>query len=253
MATLALYPMAGSPWAASPAVERLAPRAVLPISDPALLREPLLSPSLADQEAALASTPAAELTVTARAAGHGLAPIGSLDLDSRTNILIAIEFLDGYVIEPGARLSFDDVARTWDFREDPRYVWGWGTSAYGLVRMRGGGACWVATALWRSALAAGLRTDYRQNHFGLVPLLGAGSDATNTLIVRNNSAVPITVRAWMDEDDVNVALFPDGDLDRMGQIRGPDRLGPGRYALYQDVTWDDGTRTTSPFYSGYYW
>ena len=62
------------------------------------------------------------------------------------------------------------------------------------------------------------------------------------------------VRAWVDDENVNVALFHEGTLGRSAQIRGPERLGPGRYVLYQDVTWaDDGSVTSAPFYSGYYW
>jgi vancomycin resistance protein YoaR len=199
------------------------------------------------------AAPEVEAAFSARVAGHGLAPLAGLDDASRINIQLAIDLLDGTVVEPGAQLSFDDVARTWDFREDPRYVWGWGTSSYGLIHMRGGGVCWVSTALWRAALVGGLETDLRANHYGLVRLLGAGTDATNTLVLRNNSSEPITVRAWVDDENVNVALFHEGNLGRSAQIRGPERLGPGRYALYQDVTWADGTVTTSPFYSGYFW
>lgn len=172
---------------------------------------------------------------------------------SRTNALISISFIDGHIIPPGASFSFDDVARTWDFREDPIYEWSFGTSRYGLISMRGGGACWVSTALWRAALYAGLPTEYRQNHLGALPNLGIGTDATNTLAIRNDSTQPITVRAWMDDEAINVALLASEKLDRKGNVRGPTRTGLGSYVLYQDVTWDDGRVTTTPFYSGYYW
>ncbi len=222
------------------------------VSDPALLGEPVLAPSVAEMRAA-AMPETNRVASTVRVAGHGLAPVAGLDDASRTNIQLAVYLLDGTVMEPGAQLSFDDVARTWDFREDPRYVWGWGTSSYGLIHMQGGGACWVSTALWRAALVAGLRTDFRDNHYGLVHSLGAGTDATNTLVIRNNLSEPITVRAWVDDENVNVALFYEGTLGRSAKIRGPERLGPGRYVLYQDVTWDDSSVTTTPFYSGYSW
>lgn len=172
---------------------------------------------------------------------------------SLTNALIAISFIDEYVIEPGTVFSFDDVARTWDFREDPAYLWSLGTSRYGFIDMRGGGVCWVSTALWRAALYAGLPTEFRQNHLGMVPNLGIGTDATNTLAIRNDSKVPITVRAWMDDEAINVALLAPEALDRKGSVRGPERSGPGTYVLYQDVTWADGRKHTMPFYSGYYW
>jgi vancomycin resistance protein YoaR len=119
--------------------------------------------------------------------------------------------------------------------------------------MRGGGVCWLSTALWRAALAAGLRTDVRENHYGFVAALGGGLDATNTLVIRNDSDVPVTVRAWMDEDQVYVTLYADGSLGRTSTVRGPERLSSGRYVAYQDIAWDDGPTTTNEFVSRYNW
>jgi len=172
---------------------------------------------------------------------------------SITNVGIAISFVDGAVIEPGGRFSFDDTARTWDFSEDPRYLWGPATSTRGVILMRGGGVCWLSTALWRAALAAGLETDFRENHYGLVDLLGGGLDATNTLVLRNDSDVPITIRAWMDNDYVYASLYPEGDLGRSGVVRGPERLSSGRWIAYQDITWADGHTSTNEFLSRYSW
>lgn len=245
LAAAALYTSASSPWVASPWRPAVLPAWAVP--EPALVVAPVSEPVAADLAASDQPAPSVP------ALGHGLASRPGLSEASITNILIAISFLDGYEIEPGGQLSFDDVARTWDFREDERYRWGPATARYGPILMRGGGVCWLSTALWRAALAAGLRTDYRQNHYGLVSLLGAGSDATNILVIRNDSAVPITVRAWLDDEDVNVALFADEPLDRTARIRGPERLGRGSYVLHQDVFWADGRVTTSPFQSGYYW
>lgn len=242
---LLLYPIAASPWDQPRAQPIEGPwdessttltRSTVPLTE-TLVAEPVTL------VAASASPPAA----AGFAALDGLAGAGLANID------IAIAFLDHTVMEPGQQLSFDDTARSWDYEEDPRYLMGVATSARGLIAMRGGGVCWVSTALWRAALVAGLRTDFRENHYGLVEQLGAGKDATNTLVVRNNSDVPITVRAWRDDEDVYVALFPDAPLDRTGAIRGPERLGRGLFAIYQDVTWDDGTVTTSEFLSRYYW
>jgi len=187
-------------------------------------------------------------------------PIGSSSVGVKgagnataTNVAIAISFVNGYVIQPGAVFSFDDVARTWDFREDPRYVFGPATSARGVITMRGGGVCWLSTALWRATLVAGLSTDFRENHYGLVDALGSGLDATNTLVIRNDSSVPVTIHAWLDQDDVHVQLYADGDLGRSGAIRGPLRESAGRWVAYQDVTWADGPTTTRTFSSTYHW
>jgi len=184
---------------------------------------------------------------------RGSASVSGIGAAAATNVEIAISFVDGVVIEPGGQLSFDDTARTWDFREDPSYVMGTATSARGLIAMRGGGVCWLSTALWRAALAAGIRTDFRESHYGLVDPLGPGLDATNTLVIRNDAPVAITVRAWLDEDDVHVDLLADGPLDRTAIVEGPHRVGLGRYVAYQEVTWDDGRATSSEFPSWYLW
>lgn len=187
------------------------------------------------------------------AIGLGIVSVDNVGYVAYRNMEIAVSMVDGAIILPGERFTFDDTARTWDFREDERYLMGWGTSVYGLIPMRGGGVCWVSTALWRAALAAGLQTDYRENHYGMVDILGPGLDATNTLAIRNDSSTPITIRAWIDEEQVRVALFAEGPLGRTAEVRGPTALGNGRYALYQQVTWADGTETSTEFVSRYYW
>ena len=101
-----------------------------------------------------------------------MAYIGGMGEAAVTNIGIAISLIDGAVIQPGERFSFDDTARTWDFNEDPIYVWGTATTTRGIIPMRGGGVCWLSTALWRATLAAGLRTDFRENHYGLIDQFG---------------------------------------------------------------------------------
>ena len=251
LAALVLYSSAASPWfalrglsVAFPTATETARSEVLAIPREVLIPD-ISAKELAADEAALAAA-----SIRFLAQGQADATLVGA---ARTNALIALDFIDGYVIEPGERFSFDDVARTWDFREDPSYLWSLGTSRYGFISMRGGGACWVSTALWRAALYAGLPTELRQNHLGAVPSLGIGTDATNTLVLRNDSAQPITVRAWMDDEAINVALLASDNLDRRGSVRGPTRAGPGSYVLYQDVTWDDGRVTTTPYYSGYYW
>lgn len=206
--------------------------------------------------ACLADTQAPDLEVAPPGPpplGSGVAFIGDLTEAGITNIEIAISFIDGTVIPPGARFSFDDSARTWDYGEDERYVMSTATSVSGLIAMRGGGVCWVSTALWRAALAAGLRTEHRESHMGLVDQLGPGLDATNTLVIRNDSTLPVTVRTWLEGDTVVAALIADEPLDRTVATRGPVPLGPGRYVLYRDVTWPNGETTTSEFLSRYYW
>ena len=119
--------------------------------------------------------------------------------------------------------------------------------------MRGGGVCWLSTAIWNAALQAGLPTENRQNHFGFVPLLGAGTDATNTLMLRNDSSEPVTIRTWVDSAYVHAELQTTRPLDRTAEIEGPYRLSSGNWMTYQDITWADGSQTINEFPSYYFW
>ena len=219
---------------------------------PNLLSGPLFALSTAGSNTADARSDLAPVAAPSEV-GFGVADVGAIGDAALTNIGIAISFLDGSVIEPGEQLSFDDVARTWDFNEDPIYLMGIATTTRGVIPMRGGGVCWVSTALWRATLAAGLRTDFRENHYGLVGQLGAGLDATNTLVVRNDSPVPITVRASLEDEEVHVSLLADEPLDRTAEVEGPFSAGRGGHVIHQDVTWADGHTTSSEFVSRYYW
>jgi vancomycin resistance protein YoaR len=218
-----------------------------------------LPPSTAAKAASLnhfdttAGLVAAGVAAATRVVAHSNASVAGIGEAAVSNVELAVSMLDGTVIEPGGRLSFDDTARTWDFQEDPRYVMGTATSTRGLIAMRGGGVCFLSTALWRATLSAGLRTDFRQSHYGLVDPLGPGLDATNTLVIRNDSPVPITVRAWIDEEEVHVKLLADESLDRTASVDGPHQLGRGHYVVYQETTWADGSAASSEFHSYYLW
>lgn len=246
----AIYVLTASPWAVVTPFQGA--QTTIPGVSAATFGPSLMAVGAATGDFAAISE--AEMVVAGPSeVAHGMAYVGGTGQAALTNIEIAISFLDGAVIAPGGQLSFDDTARTWDFNEDPIYVMGTATSTRGIIPMRGGGVCWVSTALWRATLAAGLRTDFRENHYGLVDQLGAGTDATNTLIIRNDSPLPITVRASLEDDEVHVSLLADEPLDRTADIDGPFPAGRGGHVIHQDVTWADGQTTSSQFVSRYYW
>jgi vancomycin resistance protein YoaR len=262
LATVALYVFAGSPWARatgdqeSPARPGSVTDVVAALQSP-VLPMTLIGPFLVSVSVGEIAIPEASVGEQAMAApaevAHGMAYIGGIGEGAITNIGIAVAFIDGAVIQPGERFSFDDAARTWDFNEDPIYVWGTATTTRGIIPMRGGGVCWLSTALWRATLAAGLRTDFRENHYGLIDQLGAGLDATNTLVIRNDAPVAVTIRASLTDDEVHVSLLADEPLDRAASVDGPFPAGRGGHVIYQDVTWADGRKTSSEFVSRYYW
>jgi len=172
----------------------------------------------------------------------------------RYNAAIAVRRLDGSTLAPGQRLSFDDVARSWDGREDEVYLVSQGTSCEGgLVTMRGGGVCYVSTALWRAWMQAGLKTVLRVSHSGLLDDFGAGYDAANTLVVENDSPANLRLVVRLDGDEVAVTVVGDRPPDRRATIRGPVKQSSNRFVVYQDVEWLDGRRATRAFQSYYCW
>jgi len=181
--------------------------------------------------------------------------VADVDETKLYNIQVGVNFLNGAAIPPGGTLSFDDVARSWDGREDDAYQIGWGTSCErGLVPMKGGGVCAVSTALWRAALKAGLETVRRKNHSGRIDTYNPpGLDATNTLIIANDSSATITVTALLDGDILKIELIGDKPPDRVATIRGPFPIGELEYVVYQDIRFSDGSTITNTFYSSYCW
>jgi vancomycin resistance protein YoaR len=206
-----------------------------------------------EKTAVAAGTLVAPTLTDPTTAGQGRAYVGAIGGSALTNMRIAMSFVDGTVIPPGEQFSFDDEAESWDFRENAKYLPSLATSARGPIVMRGGGVCWVSTAIWRAALEAGIATDYRENHFGFVAPLGAGLDATNTLVIRNNSSVPLTVKTWEEGGYVVAELVAGGKLDRTAEVSAPKQVSKGNWVTYQTVRWDDGDVTTQEFYSHYYW
>jgi vancomycin resistance protein YoaR len=196
-------------------------------------------------------------TPTERFFVWGRAELNIADVDEVKlyNIQVGVNFLNGAIIPPGGSLSFDHVARSWDGKEDDAYRIGWGTSCdRGLVPMKGGGVCAVSTALWRATLKAGLETVRRKNHAGRIDTYNPpGLDATNTLIIANDSSATITVRALLDGDILRIELIGDDPPDRVATIRGPFPLGELEYVVYQDIQFSDGSKITYVFHSSYCW
>lgn len=185
---------------------------------------------------------------------RGRISIGSSSGPGRYNAGIAVRWLDGARIAPGQRLSFDDTVRSWDGREDPAYLVSKGTSCEGgLVTMRGGGVCYVSTALWRAWMEAGLKTVLRVSHSGELDDFGAGYDAANTLIVENDSPANLRLSVELVGDEVTVRVVGDRPPDRLATIEGPHREGVGRYVVYQRVERLGGPSTRAAFRSYYCW
>lgn len=112
------------------------------------------------------------------------------------NIRVAASKLNGIVLLPGERLSFNKTVgkRTIEagFKEAPVFVNG--KHDLGI----GGGICQVSTTLYNAALFADLAIKQRRNHSMPVPYVPVGRDATvdyprTDLVIENSMATPIGV------------------------------------------------------------
>ncbi len=123
--------------------------------------------------------------------------------DGRTeNIRVALSRLDGQTIQPGKKLSFNEVVgkRTIKngFREADEIEYGQ------YVRGVGGGVCQASTTLYQAAVRSGMQIDERGPHAIPSNYCEMGQDATvsdnkKDLVIRNISDAPMYIRAYIDE------------------------------------------------------
>ena len=98
------------------------------------------------------------------------------DTDRTTNLKLAANKINGYVLLPGETFSYNEVVgeRTIaaGYREAPTYVNGQ------VVDGLGGGICQISTTLFNSVLLANLKIEELYNHQFIPSYVGAGRDAT---------------------------------------------------------------------------
>ncbi|MBN8611269.1 MAG: VanW family protein [Deltaproteobacteria bacterium] len=126
------------------------------------------------------------------------------------NVRVAAEALDGAVIAPGERLSFNE-------RVGPRTIGRGYRVAHviydgEMIDGIGGGVCQVASTLHAAAFLAGLPIDEHSPHSRPSAYIPMGLDATVTypsldLVIGNPSSVPITVRAHASGGQLEIALW----------------------------------------------
>ena len=118
--------------------------------------------------------------------------------DRSNNIRLATGKIDGLLLLPGERFSFNKTVgqRTVQqgFREAPVFINGRHETGIG------GGICQVSTTLYNASLFANLKIVERTNHSLPVPYVPLGRDATvnwgaQDLVIENNMATPIVFAA----------------------------------------------------------
>ncbi|GAB4270066.1 MAG: hypothetical protein Kow0029_06570 [Candidatus Rifleibacteriota bacterium] len=134
------------------------------------------------------------------------------DEGRNANLAIAAEKIDGLIIPPGGKFSFNKIV-------GPR------TSKYGfknagvisqgrVVPGMGGGICQVSTTLYRAALQAGLTIEERHNHsiYDGIEYAQIGLDAAvawgyKDFRFRNNLDIPILISAKAGSGSVQIELY----------------------------------------------
>lgn len=146
------------------------------------------------------------------------------------NIRIASDKLNGVIIMPGERISFNEVVgrrtREAGFQMAGAFING------RLDEDIGGGICQVSSTLYNAVLLADMKIVRRQNHSMPVPYLPIGRDAAVAypsidLIFENNQSYPIAMTASVVGDTVTFRMLGPAEGKRDIQIvAGPSRSWP---------------------------
>ncbi len=137
-------------------------------------------------------------------------PISTSSEENRNNnIRHAFEFINGYVLAPGAQFSFNGVVgeRTESNGFFPAIEYAYGEHVMGI----GGGVCQASTTVYQAAVCAGLQIVKREPHSDSVNYTEYGKDATVywvgkrkiDLVFKNNTENPIYMVAAVQKDPSN--------------------------------------------------
>jgi len=136
--------------------------------------------------------------------------IRSLSQAQRSNLAIAARYLDGRVLKPGERFSFNQVVgpRTLQrgYRPAPSYLGGDSPNTVG------GGICLLSSGLYQLALESGLTVIRRVPHLRTIHSVPPGLDATvwyggADLELENTLLQPIQLKVGLDSGQVKVTLM----------------------------------------------
>lgn len=132
------------------------------------------------------------------------------DNERAENLRLAAEAINGYVIEPGATFSFNEVVG--DTTAERGYKEAPVLYSSGLGSSDGGGICQVSTALYIAAVKADLEIVERHPHSVPSDYAPIGLDATivygsRDLRIKNNTDFPITIYAKAVGQTVSVNLL----------------------------------------------
>lgn len=132
------------------------------------------------------------------------------------NIVLAAQKINGYVVNPGKRFSYNQVVgpRTAaaGFKIAHVYV---GTK---VVDGIGGGICQVSSTLYNAVVMADLKTVSRTNHSIPVSYVPLGRDATVSYgtidyVFENNKPYPVSIKAVASGSTLTISIVGTSDVD----------------------------------------
>ncbi|MDD3947537.1 MAG: VanW family protein [Clostridia bacterium] len=133
----------------------------------------------------------------------------------KNNISLAVSYINGTVLAPGERFSFNEIVgeRTTErgFMESKIISGGH------FVKGVGGGVCQVSTTLYNSALRAGLKIIKVSNHslpVGYVPLsFDAMVTSCSDLVFENDSAYPVYIKGESNGEKLLFTFYGDNKYE----------------------------------------
>lgn len=160
--------------------------------------------------AGMMSTPPENVTMASYAT-----PLEGRLTTQRLNAELALDKLNGAVIQPGATFSFNEVVGTWSrndgYRKAPvsfngQLIWTWG-----------GGVCQTSSTLYNAMLLAGLELVERHKHRFAPGYVPAGRDAAVAfsnidLKFRNPYPWPVTISAVVQNGKLVCTLIGKGEV-----------------------------------------
>lgn len=134
----------------------------------------------------------------------------SKDINRSSNIRLAVERINGTLLQPGEVFSYNEIVGPRDvqhgFKEALEIVDG------EFVPGIGGGVCQVSSTLYNAVLYAGLKIMERTNHSKPLSYVPVGRDATVAygyldFEFANNTAVPVLILAEVQGSQLKMGVF----------------------------------------------
>jgi len=142
--------------------------------------------------------------------------LGGSTANRIANVALAASKIDGFVLNPGKRFSYNDVVgpRTaaTGFKSAHVYV------GNQVVDGIGGGICQVSTTLYNAVIMADLKIVNRRNHSMPVGYAPLGRDATVSygtidFVFENDKSYPVSVKAKVEGMTLTVSIVGTSDMD----------------------------------------